>query len=205
MAAVESTRLRLAAARRPRRSHAERRAETRAKIIDGVVESIADIGLAATTATEIARRSGATWGAVQHHFGDKDGLMSAVLEESFNRFAERIDAIPVAGTDLEQRSSCAAQVTAFDLPGFAIGGVSVGEGHELLCRVTEHTAPLLPEAKPRYLMGVGLPEDILAAIGYGMDLFDCVIPTRYARSASVFTHSWLSECTVISASAGSFL
>ena len=104
MAAVESTRLRLAAARRPRRSHAERRAETRAKIIDGVVESIADIGLAATTATEIARRSGATWGAVQHHFGDKDGLMSAVLEESFNRFAERIDAIPVAGTDLEQRS-----------------------------------------------------------------------------------------------------
>ena len=71
MAAVESTRLRLAAARRPRRSHAERRAETRAKIIDGVVESIAEIGLAATTATEIARRSGATWGAVQHHFGDK--------------------------------------------------------------------------------------------------------------------------------------
>jgi queuine tRNA-ribosyltransferase len=91
------------------------------------------------------------------------------------------------GTDLEQRSSCAAQVTAFDLPGFAIGGVSVGEGHELLCQVTEHTAPLLPDNKPRYLMGVGMPEDILAAIGYGMDMFDCVIPTRYARSASVFT------------------
>jgi len=91
------------------------------------------------------------------------------------------------GTDLEQRSSCAAQVTAFDLPGYAIGGVSVGEGHELLCQVTEHTAPLLPEAKPRYLMGVGMPEDILAAIGFGMDMFDCVIPTRYARSASVFT------------------
>jgi queuine tRNA-ribosyltransferase len=65
--------------------------------------------------------------------------------------------------------------------------VSVGEGHELLCRVTDHCAPLLPEHKPRYLMGVGLPEDLLAAIGYGMDLFDCVIPTRYARSASVFT------------------
>jgi queuine tRNA-ribosyltransferase len=91
------------------------------------------------------------------------------------------------GTDLEQRSSCAAQVTAFDLPGYAIGGVSVGEGHELLCRVTEHTAPLLPMNKPRYLMGVGMPEDLLAAIGYGMDMFDCVIPTRYARSASVFT------------------
>ena len=91
------------------------------------------------------------------------------------------------GTDLEQRSSCAAQVTSFDLPGYAIGGVSVGEGHELLCRVTKHTAPLLPDKKPRYLMGVGMPEDILAAIGYGIDMFDCVIPTRYARSASVFT------------------
>jgi len=91
------------------------------------------------------------------------------------------------GTDLEQRSSCAAQVTSFDMAGYAIGGVSVGEGHELLCRVTEHTAPLLPDKKPRYLMGVGMPEDILAAIGFGMDMFDCVIPTRYARSASVFT------------------
>jgi len=85
------------------------------------------------------------------------------------------------------RERCAAGLVALDLPGYAIGGVSVGEGHELLCRVTEHAAPLLPEHKPRYLMGVGLPEDMLAAIGFGIDLFDCVIPTRYARSASVFT------------------
>ncbi len=85
------------------------------------------------------------------------------------------------------REQCAAALVALDLPGYAVGGVSVGEGHALLCRVTEHAAPLLPEHKPRYLMGVGLPEDLLAAIGYGMDLFDCVIPTRYARSASVFT------------------
>jgi queuine tRNA-ribosyltransferase len=85
------------------------------------------------------------------------------------------------------RESCAESLVAFDLPGYAIGGVSVGEGHELLCEVTELCAPLLPEDKPRYLMGVGLPEDLLAAIGYGMDLFDCVIPTRYARSATVFT------------------
>jgi len=85
------------------------------------------------------------------------------------------------------RKSCAEAVVASDLPGYAIGGVSVGEGHELLCQITEHTAPLLPESKPRYLMGVGLPEDLLAAIGYGIDLFDCVIPTRYARSATLFT------------------
>jgi queuine tRNA-ribosyltransferase len=85
------------------------------------------------------------------------------------------------------RERCARALVALDLVGYAIGGVSVGEGHELLCRVTAFTAPLLPEGKPRYLMGVGLPEDLLAAIGYGMDLFDCVIPTRYARSGVAFT------------------
>jgi queuine tRNA-ribosyltransferase len=85
------------------------------------------------------------------------------------------------------RESCAQALVSLDLPGYAIGGVSVGEGHELLCRVTQHAAPLLPETKPRYLMGVGLPEDLLASVGCGMDLFDCVIPTRYARSATVFT------------------
>jgi queuine tRNA-ribosyltransferase len=87
----------------------------------------------------------------------------------------------------ELRAECASSVVSMDLPGYAIGGVSVGEGHELMCRITEHTAPLLPTDRPRYLMGVGLPEDILAAIGYGIDLFDCVIPTRYARAGSVFT------------------
>jgi queuine tRNA-ribosyltransferase len=91
------------------------------------------------------------------------------------------------GVDLGLRKSCAESLVALDLPGYAIGGVSVGEGHELLCRITEHTAKLLPETKPRYLMGVGLPEDILAAIGYGVDMFDCVIPTRYARSGVAFT------------------
>ena len=85
------------------------------------------------------------------------------------------------------RASCAQAVVAMDLPGVAIGGVSVGEGHDLLVQVTGWTAPLLPEDKPRYLMGVGLPEDVLAAIGLGIDMFDCVIPTRYARSATVFT------------------
>ncbi len=85
------------------------------------------------------------------------------------------------------RAACAEALVALDAPGYAIGGVSVGEGHELMCQVTEHAAPLLPEAKPRYLMGVGTPEDIVAAIGFGIDMFDCVIPTRYARSATVFT------------------
>lgn len=85
------------------------------------------------------------------------------------------------------RRRCAESLVAMDLVGYAVGGVSVGEGHELLCRITEFSAPMLPEHKPRYLMGVGLPEDLVAAIGYGMDMFDCVIPTRFARSGVAFT------------------
>jgi queuine tRNA-ribosyltransferase len=85
------------------------------------------------------------------------------------------------------RKSCAEALVAMDFPGYAIGGVSVGEGLELLKQVVDCTEPHLPADKPRYLMGVGLPEDILASIERGMDMFDCVIPTRYARSATLFT------------------
>jgi queuine tRNA-ribosyltransferase len=86
------------------------------------------------------------------------------------------------------RKMCAKELVALDFPGYAIGGVSVGEGLELLKQVVEDTAPFLPEHKPRYLMGVGLPEDILESVERGMDMFDCVIPTRYARSATLFTN-----------------
>ena len=87
----------------------------------------------------------------------------------------------------ELRTFCAREMRALDLPGYAIGGVSVGEGLELLKKVVSWTAPHLPEDKPRYLMGVGLPEDILESVERGIDMFDCVIPTRYARSATLFT------------------
>lgn len=93
------------------------------------------------------------------------------------------------GLELDLRERSAAQVTAVPLPGYAIGGVSVGEGIEQLKRVVAHTAPLLPADRPRYLMGVGLPEDIVAAVDRGMDIFDCVIPTRYAREGTLFTWS----------------
>ncbi|MBI5657642.1 MAG: tRNA guanosine(34) transglycosylase Tgt [Geobacter sp.] len=86
------------------------------------------------------------------------------------------------------RAMCAKELVAMDFPGYAIGGVSVGEGLELLKQVVEVTAPHLPEDKPRYLMGVGLPEDILESVERGIDMFDCVIPTRYARSATLFTN-----------------
>ena len=85
------------------------------------------------------------------------------------------------------RKECALALAAMDFPGYAVGGVSVGEGLDLLKQVVDCTAPFLPEHKPRYLMGVGLPEDILESVERGMDMFDCVIPTRYARSATLFT------------------
>lgn len=85
------------------------------------------------------------------------------------------------------RILCAREMRKLDLPGYAIGGVSVGEGLELLKRVVGWTTPHLPEDKPRYLMGVGLPEDIIESVERGIDMFDCVIPTRYARSATLFT------------------
>ncbi len=85
------------------------------------------------------------------------------------------------------RRECARQLGDLDFPGYAVGGVSVGEGLELLKQVVEYTAPFLPDDKPRYLMGVGLPQDILESVERGMDMFDCVIPTRYARSATLFT------------------
>ena len=88
---------------RARRSHAERTAETRAKILDAVVDSIAEVGFHRTTAVEITRRAGVTWGAVQHHFGDKDGILVAVLEDSFGRFAARLEDVPVERLSLERR------------------------------------------------------------------------------------------------------
>ncbi len=87
----------------------------------------------------------------------------------------------------ELRRECAEAMLKLDLPGYAIGGVSVGEGLELLKRIVAATAPYLPVDRPRYLMGVGLPEDLLESIERGMDMFDCVIPTRYARSATLFS------------------
>jgi AcrR family transcriptional regulator len=90
---------------RGRRSHAERTAETRARILSAVFESIAEVGFQRTTASEVARRSGVTWGAVQHHFGGKDGLLVAVVEDSFDRFAARLEGIPTEGESLRKRAS----------------------------------------------------------------------------------------------------
>lgn len=102
---AEARPVRLPAQSGGRRTHAERTAETRARVIEAVFESIADVGFARTTASEITRRAGVTWGAVQHHFGGKDGLLVAVVEDSFNRFAARLEGIPVGEAPLSERAS----------------------------------------------------------------------------------------------------
>lgn len=91
--------------KRERRSHAERTAETRARIVEAVIESIAEVGFQRTTAVEITRRAGVTWGAVQHQFGDKDGILLAVLEDSFVRFEARVAEVPREGISLDERVS----------------------------------------------------------------------------------------------------
>ena len=93
------------------------------------------------------------------------------------------------GTNFELRARSVEQVCSVDLPGYAIGGVAVGESPEAIFEVVTFTAKLLPEEKPRYLMGVGYERDILAAVLSGVDMFDCVLPTRNGRNAHAFTRN----------------
>lgn len=87
--------------------------------------------------------------------------------------------------DLRKRS--VEELAELDPPGFGIGGLSVGESQDEMLRIASLTCELLPEDKPRHLLGVGTPSDILAAIGAGVDMFDCVLPTRNGRNGSAFT------------------
>ena len=91
------------------------------------------------------------------------------------------------GIDRGLRERCAAELVAIGFDGYAIGGLSVGEGHDQMVATIEHTAPMLPAQRPRYLMGVGMPADIIAAVCCGVDMFDCVLPTRNGRNAFAFT------------------
>ena len=86
------------------------------------------------------------------------------------------------------RELSAKKTVDLDLPGYAIGGLSVGEPKALMYEMIDVTEPFLPEDKPRYLMGVGYPEDLVEAVSRGIDMFDCVVPTRYGRNGTVFNH-----------------
>jgi queuine tRNA-ribosyltransferase len=93
------------------------------------------------------------------------------------------------GLDAALRRACAAELVSLDLPGYAVGGLAVGEGFDAMLNVLDGTVDALPAHKPRYLMGVGYPRDLVEAVARGIDLFDCVLPTRNGRSASGWTAS----------------
>jgi queuine tRNA-ribosyltransferase len=93
------------------------------------------------------------------------------------------------GTYEDLRQKAARDLVGLDFPGYAIGGLSVGEPTEMMVSSLGAAVPALPEDKPRYLMGVGLPLDLFEAVSQGVDMFDCVVPTRNGRNATVFTPS----------------
>ena len=126
-----------------------------------------------------------------------DSLLKQAVERTINWAKRSKDAhangsqmlfgIVQGGIELPLRTYCAAELTKLDFDGYAIGGLSVGEGHNNMIKTVEHTAQLLPADKPRYLMGVGMPADIIAAVKAGVDMFDCTLPTRNGRNACAFT------------------
>ncbi|HOT83967.1 MAG TPA: tRNA guanosine(34) transglycosylase Tgt, partial [Candidatus Defluviicoccus seviourii] len=91
------------------------------------------------------------------------------------------------GVDADLRAESAAGLQAIAFDGYAVGGLAVGEGQAMMFRVLEATVPQLAPQRPRYLMGVGKPDDLVGAVGRGIDLFDCVIPTRSGRTGQAFT------------------
>ncbi|HNQ21674.1 MAG TPA: tRNA guanosine(34) transglycosylase Tgt [Phycisphaerae bacterium] len=112
---------------------------------------------------------------------------AARCQEAHTRTDQALFGIVQGGLDVDLRRRCAEQLIRLGFDGYAVGGLSVGEAFEEMVAVLGPTAASLPADRPRYLMGVGLPRDILAAVRAGIDLFDCVLPTRNGRNAAAFT------------------
>ncbi len=112
---------------------------------------------------------------------------AALCQEAATRSDQTLFAIVQGGLDAALRQECAERLVRLGFAGYAVGGLSVGESPEEMYRALDDTVPALPTDRPRYLMGVGRPQDLLEAIRRGIDLFDCVIPTRNGRNALAFT------------------
>ena len=112
---------------------------------------------------------------------------AAQCKASHRNAEQMLFGVVQGGIDLELRGLCAGELVKLDFDGYAIGGLSVGEGHDNMVQTAQFTAGLLPDNKPRYLMGVGMPADIIAGVSAGVDMFDCVLPTRNGRNAFAFT------------------
>ncbi|WP_165230399.1 tRNA guanosine(34) transglycosylase Tgt [Aquisphaera insulae] len=118
---------------------------------------------------------------------DRTIAWAARCRQAHSRPDQSLFGIVQGGSDEELRGRCAEALVAMDFDGYAVGGVSVGESREEVRKALEVTTHRLPEDRPRYLMGVGRPQDMLAAVATGIDLFDCVLPTRNGRNATCFT------------------
>ena len=110
------------------------------------------------------------------------------LEDTVNR-GQQLFGINQGGIDRELRLNHMAKIAELDLPGYAVGGLAVGESTEEMYATLDYLVPEMPEDKPRYLMGVGTPENIVEGVARGIDFFDCVMPARNGRHAKIFTHS----------------
>lgn len=113
---------------------------------------------------------------------------AARCREFHNREDQAVFGIIQGGVFKDLREKSVKELVELDFPGYGIGGLSVGEPKPLMYEILEHTVPLLPPDRPRYLMGVGSPDCLLEAVARGVDMFDCVLPTRIARNGTVFTH-----------------
>ncbi|MCM8780508.1 MAG: tRNA guanosine(34) transglycosylase Tgt [Candidatus Omnitrophica bacterium] len=109
-----------------------------------------------------------------------------LLKETSN-CKQSLFGIVQGSTYQDLRRECSLRLIEMDFDGYALGGISVGEPHNLMYNITNFTTDFLPKEKPRYLMGVGLPQDIVEAVALGIDMFDCVVPTRYGRNGTAFT------------------
>jgi queuine tRNA-ribosyltransferase len=107
--------------------------------------------------------------------------------ESMAREGHALFGIVQGGDDPTLRADSARALTDMDFYGYAIGGLAVGEPQEIMLRIVAETTPMLPSDRPRYLMGVGTPHDLLEAVSRGIDMFDCVLPTRNGRHGMAFT------------------
>ncbi len=124
--------------------------------------------------TEWARRSKGEWARTTSGIQGSDPMLFGIVQ---------------GGVYEDFRKKSAAQLVEMDFPGYSIGGLSVGEPNSLMYEVLNYTVPELPKNKPRYLMGVGLPLDLFEAVSQGVDMFDCVVPTRNGRNATTFAPS----------------
>lgn len=117
-----------------------------------------------------------------HHWAER-------CRAAHTRHDQALFGIVQGGAFADLRRKSAEFITALDFPGYSIGGLSVGEPKDLMREMLEITVPLLPEDKPHHLLGVGSPEDIFGGVAQGIDIFDCVLPTRIARNGAVFTRT----------------